>query len=111
MAVDEEMKVAESIAESTFAEQKLKMKYEAKMLEMEQAKAKVLNKFNGNKHLGQRKIQKKEMPKYQIKRLMTVVNQNKTEERAKQCSNWEEFTARKKHHFNDFFQEMKTGQK
>ena len=111
MAVEEEMKVAESIAESTFAEQKLKMKYEAKILEMEQAKAKVLNKFNGNKHLGQRKIQKKEMPKYQIKRLMTVVNQNKTEERAKQCSNWEEFTARKKHHFNDFFQEMKTGQK
>ena len=111
MAVDEEMKVAESIAESTFAEQKLKMKYEAKMLEMEQAKAKVLNKFNGNKHLGQKKIQKKEMPKYQIKRLMTVVNQNKTEERAKQCSNWEEFTARKKHHFNNFFQEMKTGQK
>ena len=103
MAVEEQMKVAESIAESTFAEQKLKMKYEAKMLQMEQAKAKVLNNFNSNMHLGQRKMQKKEMPKYQIKRLMAVVKQNKTEERAKQYSNWEEFTARKKHHFNDSF--------
>ena len=97
-AIEENIKVAELIAESNFAEQKLKAEYEAKRLGTEekvvkaQARAKVLNLLD--------------MPpladKKDAKGKNTVHNDQMTDPNIaldKQYKNWKEFKPDKKYHY------------
>ena len=99
-AIEEKIKVAELIAESNFTEQKLKMEYEAKRLEMEekvakaQARAKVLDLLDMPPLAGEE----------DVKGRNTAHNNQMIDPNIaldKQYENWKKFKSGKKYHYSD----------